>query len=153
MRLETNFNIDHGDADMWTMRAGLVGLVALSAACGASRSSPASPAPKPATASAETAEPGRGKTRVEIDNQNFSDMNIYLVDQGNRVLLGSASGFSKTTLLIPGGAARSSWHVRLLADPIGGASPIRTPSLIVAPGQNVYWTIGSDPASSFASAG
>ena len=138
---------------MWTVRIGLVGLVALSAACGASRSSSPSPAPKPSTASADTAEPGRSKTRVEIDNQNFSDMNIYLIDQGTRVLLGSATGLSKTTLLIPGGVVRSSWQVRLLADPIGGASPIRTPALTVAPGQNVYWTIGSDPANSFASAG
>jgi hypothetical protein len=138
---------------MWTVRAGLVGLVALSAACGASRSSAASPEPKPGTAAAEAAEPGRSKTRVEIDNQNFSDMNIYLIDQGTRVLLGSANGLSKTTLLIPSGAVRSSWQVRLQADPIGGASPIRTPALLVAPGQSVYWTIGSDPDNSFASAG
>jgi hypothetical protein len=138
---------------MWTVRAGLVGLVALSAACGASRSSPESPAPKPATATAEAVEPGRSKTRVEIDNQNFSDMNIYLIDQGTRVLLGSAGGLSKTTILIPSGTLRSSWQLRLLADPIGGASPIRPPALIVAPGQSVYWTIGSDPANSFASAG
>jgi hypothetical protein len=139
---------------MWTVRAGLVGLVALSAACGASRSSPASPEPKPGTAAAEVAEPGRSKkTRVEIDNQNFSDMNIYLIDQGTRVLLGSANGLSKTTLLIPAALARGNWEVRLLADPIGGASPIRTPALLVAPGQSVYWTIGSDPANSFASAG
>ena len=138
---------------MWTVRVGLVGLVALAAACGASRSSPASPAPKPATASANTTEPGRSKTRVEIDNQNYSDMNIYLINRGTRVLLGSAGGLSKTTLLIPAGVVRSSWQVRLLADPIGGASPITTPSLLVAPGQNVYWTIGSDPANSFASAG
>ena len=137
---------------MWTVRMGLVGLVALSAACGASRS-PASPAPKPSTASAATAESGRSKTRVEIDNQNFNVMNIYLINQGTRMLLGSANGLSKTTLQIPDGVVRSSWQVRLLADPIGGTSPIRTPSLLVAPGQNVYWTIGSDPANSFASAG
>jgi hypothetical protein len=126
--------------------------VALSAACGASRSSTASPEPKPATA-AEAAEPGQSKTRVEIDNQNFSDMNIYLIDEGTRVLLGSANGLSETTLLIPAGLARGNWEVRLLADPIGGAAPIRTPALLVAPGQSVYWTIGSDPANSFASAG
>jgi hypothetical protein len=138
---------------MWTVRAGLVGLVALSAACGASRSSPASPVPKPGAAAAKAAEPGCSKTRVEIDNQNFSDMNIYLIDRGTRVLLGSANGLSKTTLLIPAGFASSNWEVRLLADPIGGASPTRTPALLVAPGQSVYWTIGSDPANSFASAG
>jgi len=138
---------------MWTMRAGLVALVALSAACGASRSSPASPAPKPSATSAQTEESGTSKTRVDIDNQNFSDMDIYLIDRGTRVLLGSATGLSKTTLEIPTGAARSSWQIRLLADPIGDGLPISTPSLLVAPGQNVYWTIGSNPSNSFASAG
>jgi hypothetical protein len=138
---------------MWAVRAGLVGLVALAAACGASRSSPASTAPKPEAASAKTAEAGRGKMRVEIDNQNYSDMSIYLLDRGTRVLLGSAAGLSKSTLLIPDGLVRSGWQIRLLADPTGGGSPIRTPALIVPPGQNVYWTIGSDPATSTASAG
>jgi hypothetical protein len=138
---------------MWAVRAGLVGLVALTAACGASRSSPASTAPKPEADSAKTAEAGSSKTRIEIDNQNYSDMSIYLLDRGTRVLLGSAAGLAKTTLLIPDGLVRSGWQVRLLADPTGGGSPIRTPALIVPPGQNVYWTIGSDPANSTASAG
>jgi hypothetical protein len=138
---------------MRTMQAGLIAIVALSFGCSAGQSSPSSPAPQKGPAPAEAAASERGKTRVEIDNQNFSDMNIYLVDDGVRVLLGSAAGLSKTMLLIPDGATGGSWQVRLLADPIGGSSPIRTPELTVPPGQNVYWTIGADPASSFASAG
>jgi hypothetical protein len=138
---------------MWTVRAGLIGLVALSLGCGTGRSSPSSPAPQADSAAADASQQGSSKTRVEIDNQNFSDMNVYLMDEGTRVLLGSAAGLSKTTLLIPAGATGGSWQVRLLADPIGGSTPIRTPSLLVAPGQSVYWTIGADAASSFASAG
>jgi hypothetical protein len=60
---------------------------------------------------------------------------------------------SKTTLALPSGSVRSQWQVRLMADPVGGSNAIRTPTLLVSPGQNVYWTIGSDPASSYASAG
>jgi hypothetical protein len=138
---------------MWTVKAGLVGLVALSLGCSAGHSSPSSPAPERSPASAETAASERGKTRVDIDNQNFSDMNIYLINGGTRVFLGSAGGLSKTTLLISSGLTGGDWQVRLLADPIGGSTPIRTPALTVPPGQNVYWTIGADPASSFASAG
>jgi hypothetical protein len=80
-------------------------------------------------------------------------MNIYLVRQRTRLLLGSATGLSRTTLPIPAGAMAGGWRLSLQADPIGGAFPIRTPSLLVAPGQQVYWTIGSDPSGSFASVG
>jgi hypothetical protein len=138
---------------MWTVKAGLIGLVALSLGCSAGRSSPSSPAPEAGPAPAKAAASERSETRVDIDNQNFSDMNIYLVNEGTRFFLGSATGLSKTTLLIPAGATAGRWQVRLLADPIGGSSPIRTPALTVPPGQNVYWTIGADAASSFASAG
>jgi len=137
---------------MWTTRMGLLGLMALVAGCGASRSTPASPAPKQ-DASAAADSTARQPIRVQIDNRNFSDMNVYLVNEGTHVLLGSAPGMSKTTLTLPSGSVSSRWHVRLMADPIGGSNAIRTPTLLVAPGQNVYWTIGSDPASSYASAG
>jgi hypothetical protein len=137
---------------MWTARVGLLGLMTLIAGCGASRSTPASPAPQQ-EASADTAATLAQPIQVRIDNQNFSDMNVYLVNQGTRVLLGSAPGMSKTTLALPSGSVSSQWQVRLLADPVGGSSAIRTPTLLVSPGQNVYWTIGSDPASSYASAG
>jgi hypothetical protein len=124
----------------------------LVAGCAASRSTPASPAPRQ-EAAADTSATTRQPIQVRIDNQNFSDMNVYLVNQGTRVLLGSAPGMSKTTLTLPSASVSSRWQVRLLADPIGGSNAIRTPTLLVSPGQNVYWTIGSDPASSYASAG
>jgi hypothetical protein len=137
---------------MWTARMGLLGLLALAAGCGASRSSTTGPAPKQQGA-AEADSTYGSSVKVEIDNRNYSDMSIYLISDGARVLVGSAPGLSKTTLSLPAASRRSNWRVRLLADPIGGSAAIRTPSLLVAPGQNVYWTIGSDPASSFASAG
>jgi hypothetical protein len=131
---------------------GLLSLMALVAGCGASRATPPSPAPRQ-QASADTNATRREPIRVQIDNRNFSDMNVYLVNEGTHVLLGSAPGMSKTTLTLPSGSVSSRWQVRLMADPIGGSNAIRTPTLLVAPGQNVYWTIGSDPASSYASAG
>ena len=137
---------------MWTSRMGLLGLMALVAGCGASRATPASPAPEQ-SASADSNSSARQPIQVQIDNRNFSDMNVYLVNEGTHVLLGSAPGMSKTTLTLPPGSVSSRWQVRLMADPIGGSNAIRTPTLMVAPGQNVYWTIGSDPASSYASAG
>jgi hypothetical protein len=136
---------------MRTLMAGLAGLAVLSLGCSSGRASPSEPSPKPAPEQTEQAKPNR--TRVEIDNQNYSDMNIYLIDAGARVYVGSAAGLSKTTLTLPHGVVGPGYEVRLLADPIGGSAAIRTPDLVVAPGQSVYWTIGSTPGGSFASAG
>jgi hypothetical protein len=91
--------------------------------------------------------------QVQIDNQNINDMSIYLLRTGSRFLVGQAGGLSKTTLTIPEGITPPDLRVRLLAEPIGGSRPIATPVLIVPSGQRIYWSIGSDPATSTASAG
>ena len=126
---------------MWHLRAGLIVLLGLSSACGASRTTPTS-----------NPEPSSDEIPVQIDNQNFSDMEIYVVRNGQRLLIGQAGGLTKTTLTIRN-AARGDGRVRLLAEPIGGARPIATPTLVVPRGQSIFWTIGSDPATSTASAG
>jgi hypothetical protein len=127
---------------MWQLRVGLIGLLGLSTACGASRA--------PGTTS-EPVSPSN-EIPVQIDNQNFNDMNIYVVRSGQRWLIGQAGGLTRTTLTIRN-AARGDGRVRLVAEPIGGAAPISTPTLIVPQGQSIFWTIGSDPATSTASAG
>jgi hypothetical protein len=126
---------------MWHLRAGLIVLLGLSSACGASRSTPTS-----------SPEPSSDEIPVQIDNQNFSDMEIYVVKNGQRLLIGQAGGLTKTTLTIRN-VARGGGRVRLLAEPIGGARPIATPTLVVPPGQSIFWTIGSDPTTSTASTG
>lgn len=95
----------------------------------------------------------RSGTAVQIDNQNYSDMNIYVLNAGQRVLVGQVGGLDKTTLIIPTSLTPADGRVRLLADPIGAAGPITTPLLLVPQGQQIYWTIGSDPATSTASTG
>ena len=126
---------------MWCLRAGLIALLGLSTACGASRS-----------AVATAPEASSNDISVQIDNQNYSDMEIYVVRGGQRWLIGQAGGLTKTTLTIRN-AIRGNGQVRLLADPVGGARPITTPTLVVPPGQSIFWTIGSDPATSTASTG
>jgi hypothetical protein len=135
------------------MRYYLVGLLTAAAAgCGASHQ----PAPAPAPQTQGSASAKKSELEglpVQVDNQNFSDMNIYVVSGGQRLLLGQAGGFTKTTLTIPSGIAPADGRLRLSADPIGGSPRIFTPVLVVSPGQTVFWTIGSDAEMSTASVG
>jgi hypothetical protein len=120
------------------------------AACASNRSSEAA-GPAPA-ASADSTQATSG-IEVQIDNQNLSDMSIYLLKGGSRWLVGQAGGLRKSTLTIPSAVAPTDLRVRLLADPIGSNRPVTTPVLIVPRGQRIYWSIGSDPSMSTASAG
>jgi hypothetical protein len=130
---------------MRKLHALLAGLLVLAAVgCGPSHTNQPAPA---------NAEGGRSAMTVQIDNQNFSDMNIYLLRAGQRVLVGQANGLGRTTLAIPTGLTPADGRIRLAADPIGGFGPITTPVLLVPQGQQIYWTIGSDPAMSTASTG
>ena len=126
---------------MWQLRVGLIGLLGFAAACGASRAPGASGEVSPSN-----------EIQVQIDNQNFSDMNIYVLRSGQRWLLGQAGGLTRTTLTIQD-ALGGDGRVRLLAEPIGAAGPITTPTLLVPKGQSIFWTIGSDPSMSTASTG
>ena len=135
---------------MKDLRAGMAVFLMLgAAACATHAPDEAGPAP---LSRADSAGVSTG-LQVVIDNQNISDMSIYLLRSGSRFLVGQAGGLSKTTLAIPQAMTPGDLRVRLVAEPIGGSRRITTPVLIVPPGQRVYWSIGSDPATSTASAG
>jgi hypothetical protein len=137
---------------MRSLRASFpVALLLLAAGCARSPAPAASPSPV-ASSSADSARTPRA-IAVQVDNQNFSDMNVNLVKGGARWLVGQVGGMTKATLTVPASLAPSDLRVRLRAEAIGGRGATNTPTLIVPPGQQVYWTIGSDPAMSTASAG
>jgi len=137
---------------MKQLHASMLALLALTAGCGASRAPVAdTPAPKSAADSGSAVK--RHSIPVQIDNQNFSDMDVYLVNSGQRLLIGQAIGLNMTTLFIPASATRADGQVRLLASPLGASSPVATPLLIVPPGQAIFWNIGIDQAMSNVSTG
>lgn len=138
---------------MHTSRASFTASLLLLAAAGCARSPAPAASPSPvASGSADSARTSRA-IDVQVENQNFSDMNVYLVTGGSRWLVGRVGGMTKATLTIPSALAPADQRVRLRAETIGGRGATTTPTLIVPPGQQVYWTIGSDPSMSTVSAG
>ncbi len=137
---------------MKDLRAGITVLLVL-AAVGCATSHTPAVAAGPAPASRSDSGRDTAGLQVRIDNQNISDMNIYLLRSGSRWLVGQAGGLSKTTLTIPEAITPTDSRVRLIAHPIGGNRTIATPLLVVPTGQSVYWSIGPDPAMSSATAG
>ncbi|HEY7567546.1 MAG TPA: hypothetical protein VH762_08230 [Gemmatimonadaceae bacterium] len=77
-------------------------------------------------------------TMLQVDNQRFLDMNIYLITSGGaRIRLGTATGNSSTTMRIPATYVFGGTDLRFLADPIGAQSTPVSQSITVFPGDNV----------------
>ncbi len=77
-------------------------------------------------------------TTLQVDNQGFLDMNIYLITSGGaRIRLGTATGNSTTNMRIPSTYVFGGSEMRFLADPIGSSRTPISHGITVFPGDNV----------------
>ena len=80
---------------------------------------------------------------VQVENQGFTDMVVYVVNGGQKIRLGLATGHSTKIFTIPRHLLRASGPVRFLADPIGGNRSPVSEEMTVRPGDIVTLTIPS----------
>ena len=59
-------------------------------------------------------------TTIDIENQDFNDMTVYVLVNGARTRLGIAPGHQTTVLTIPRYLITGTAYLRFFADPIGG---------------------------------
>jgi hypothetical protein len=85
----------------------------------------------------------REPATIQVINQGFPDMTIYVLSSGGqRLRLGLSNGNSTATFVIPramvnGGAT----PLRFIADPIGGSRASVGEQITVSPGDQVQLTI------------
>ena len=80
-------------------------------------------------------------TIVQVDNQGFLDMAVYVMRSSERVRLGTATGNSKSNIRVPAGIVSGLTPLRFVADPIGGTRASVSEEITVAPGDTVGLTI------------
>jgi hypothetical protein len=83
----------------------------------------------------------RAATVVQVDNQGFSDMAIYVARGPQRQRLGTATGNSKTTFNVPASLMSGLTQLHFVADPIGGRRASVSEEITVAPGDTVVLQI------------
>ena len=78
---------------------------------------------------------------VEVQNQAFLDMTIYVIRSGQRVRLGQVTGNSTATFELPRTMVNPGLPIRFLADPIGGSRTPFSQEIGVSPGDTVVLRI------------
>ena len=91
-------------------------------------------------ASSSAPEPQQ-KTTVQVKNQNFSDMNVFVRGAGQRIRLGFVTGLSTQTFTIPADIVRVSPQLQFEIHPIGSNRNPISETITVIPGDQVTLTI------------
>jgi len=91
-------------------------------------------------ATPDTPEP-RAETTLKVRNQNFLDMDVFVLRDGQRVRLGMVAGLSSQVFTLPADIVRSSPQLRFELHPIGGRGNPRTETISVQPGDQLELTI------------
>jgi hypothetical protein len=82
------------------------------------------------------------QTTLEVTNQWFADMDIYVVQSGQRIRLGLATGNSTSDFVIPSAIVNgAAIRLRFIASPIGGTHSPVSDEITVSPGDNLQLTI------------
>ena len=78
---------------------------------------------------------------VHIQNNNWSDVNVYAVRLGSRYRLGTVIATRKATFRMPRDIINNAGDIQLLVDPIGSRNSYRSPFLHFFPGQDISMTV------------
>lgn len=78
---------------------------------------------------------------VKVANYNWLDVNVYAVQGGTRVRLGSVTSMSSGTFQLPSRFLQQSNPVRLMVDPIGSTEGYMTDGILVQGGQQISFSV------------
>ena len=78
---------------------------------------------------------------LRVSNQNFLDMDVYAVSQGISTRLGTVTGSSTRTFILPPSYATQ--DLQIVAAPIGGTGRATTGPIAVSAGQTIDFRVGS----------
>ena len=115
-------------------RLALIAALAVSWAC-----------PKPSQTGEDDDLAPRAETMVRVENQDFLDMNVYVVRSGQRIRLGNVSGLSTRVLPIPPSLVGGGAELRFLVDPVGSNRTPISHEIFVQPGDVVELLIPPQP--------
>ena len=89
-----------------------------------------------------------GEVTVRVVNHSWLDVTVYIVQGSRRERLGSATATSTTTFAVALRRLANGGEYRLLGDPVGSRTTVRSEPLYAQDGDVVTWTLEDNLARS-----
>src|SRR5436190_23347033 len=83
----------------------------------------------------------QAEVAVTVDNQNFLDMNVFLVRGGQRIRLGTVPGLTQRILMVRPELIGYDTGLQFELHPIGGRAKPVSETISVRPGDVIHLTI------------
>ncbi len=81
------------------------------------------------------------KTRVEVENQKFLDVTVFVLRGSQRIRLGTVPALTTRSFVIPENLVVNVKELRFLADPIGSRETPVSEEIAVRPGETLELVI------------
>jgi hypothetical protein len=81
------------------------------------------------------------RTVVEVSNHNWADVNVYAVQLGTRMRLGTVVSMTTRRFTLPAQTRLAGGGVRLMASPIGSTRSHLTDLILVDAGGRIEWNL------------
>ena len=81
---------------------------------------------------------------LQVENNNWLDVTIYVIHDGQRSRLGSATAAETTDFTLHPAILGQLGAIQLIADPVGAPNGITSPTIVVKPGTRVVWMLQND---------
>jgi hypothetical protein len=95
----------------------------------------------PMARNADTGGLGTERTTMVVENNNWSDMTVYLLRDGVRTRLGAVSSMSRSTFVLSNAMLAGSGELRVLADPLGSPHKWTSQPILLNPGSQVRFRL------------
>jgi hypothetical protein len=92
----------------------------------------------------ESQPPRSTPSTLTVENHHWLDANIYVMHDGQRSRLGTATAARTLRLTFPPSFLGQLGTIQLIADPVGASAGIVSQSIVLKPGTRVVWTLESD---------
>ncbi len=78
---------------------------------------------------------------LEVDNNNWADVTVYLIRYGTAVRLGRVRSMGRETLRVPAMHTAGAAPLQILLRPLGAREGVRLDPIFVQPGQRIALTL------------
>lgn len=95
----------------------------------------------PMTRSTQVEDRPTDRSTMVVENNNWSDMTVYILRDGIRTRLGSVPSMGRSSFKLTSALVGGTGELRVLADPMGSAQKWMSQPLLIVPGSQVIFRL------------